>query len=575
MRDVKNTAGTTAGTATGTTESVAADAAARTAENAVENTTVSAAASIAARTNASITILDSTLRDGAQGEEISFSVNDKLRIVELLDAFGLDYIEAGNPGSNQKDLTFFERAATLELQTAQLCAFGATRRCNTTVEQDENIQSLLAAQTPVVVIFGKSSLLHVNEILKTTPAENLKMISETVSFFKSHGKTVIYDAEHYFDGYFASEQDAQYALSTLEAACQAGADIVTLCDTNGGMLPSQVFEATCVPAEILPAHVPLGIHAHNDSGCAVANSLMALDAGATHVQGTFIGFGERCGNADLTAILPAIKLKMERSCAGDLERLSETASAVAEIANVILPNSKPYVGTSAFAHKAGMHADGVLKNSVSFEHINPTLVGNERHFLVSEVSGRGGVLERVRGFAPELTKETPELAAILERLKELEYAGYQFEAADASFELMAKRVLGTYIPHFSVTFYKTMGEFPAGSDDLPSTATIEIEVDGSTEIAAAKGRGPVHALDNALRKALVVFYPQLNDMQLVDYKVRVLEQKAATAASVRVLIESTDGHSHWTTIGVSDDILEASFIALVDSLEYKLAKDAG
>ncbi|MCL1798872.1 MAG: citramalate synthase [Eggerthellaceae bacterium] len=519
-----------------------------------------------------ITILDSTLRDGAQGQDISFSVNDKLRIVELLDAFGLDFIEAGNPGSNQKDAAFFERAGSLSLKNAQLCSFGATRRCNTAVEEDENIQSLLAADTPVVVIFGKSSLLHVTEILKTTPEENLRMISETVAFLKARGKTVIFDAEHYFDGYFADARGAAYALSTLAAACSTGADIVVLCDTNGGMLPSQVFEATCAAAGELPASVPLGIHAHNDSGCAVANSLMALEAGATHVQGTFIGFGERCGNADLTAILPAVKLKMGRECAGTLERLSVTANAVAEISNVILPSTKPYVGASAFAHKAGMHTDGVLKNTVSFEHIDPASVGNERHFLVSEVAGRTGVLDRVRGFAPELAKGSPALAAILERLKALEYAGYQFEAADASFELMAKRVLGTYAPHFMVTFYKTMGEFPAGTDGLPSTATIEIEVDGRTEIAAAKGRGPVHALDSALRKALVVFYPQLNDMQLVDYKVRVLEQKAATAASVRVLIESTDGHSNWTTIGVSDDILEASFTALVDSLEYKLAK---
>lgn len=521
-----------------------------------------------------ITILDSTLRDGAQGVDISFSVNDKLRVAETLDAFGLDFIEAGNPGSNPKDLEFFERAAGLELAQAQLCAFGATRRCNLAVEDDQNVQSLLAADTPVVVIFGKSSLLHVAEILKTTPEENRTMIFDTVAFFKAHGKTVIYDAEHFFDGFYMGEEGAAYALETLAAACNAGADIIALCDTNGGMLPSQVFDATAAVIAVLPEGVPVGIHAHNDSGCAVANSIMAVKAGATHVQGTFLGFGERCGNADLSAILPALKLKMGLDCKGTLSRLSETANALAEIANVILPDNKPYVGMSAFAHKAGMHADGVLKKTVSFEHIAPEAVGNERHFLVSEVAGRGAVLERVRGFAPELSKDAPELAAILERLKDLEHKGYQFEAADASFELMAKRVLGTFEPHFAVTFYKTMGEFPHGVDDeLSSTATIEIEVDGSTEITAAKGCGPVNALDNALRKALVMFYPQLNDMYLVDYKVRVLEQKAATAASVRVLIESSDAQTSWTTIGVSEDILEASFIALVDSLEYKLARD--
>jgi len=521
-----------------------------------------------------ISVLDSTLRDGAQGEEISFSVNDKLRIVEALDAFGLDFIEAGNPGSNPKDLEFFKRAMALELKHAQLCAFGATRRCNTAVEDDANVQSLLAANTPVVVLVGKSSLLHVAEILKTTPEENLRMIGDTVSFFKDHGKMVIYDAEHFFDGYYMSTEGATYALKTLDIAQKAGADIVVLCDTNGGMLPRQVYEAMVKVVATMPSDVPVGIHTHNDSGCAVANSIMALEAGASHVQGTFIGFGERCGNADLTAILPAITLKMGLGCSGELSRLSETANTVAEIANVIMPNNKPYVGTSAFAHKAGMHADGVLKNSLSFEHITPATVGNERHFLVSEVAGRGGVLERVRSFAPELTKDAPELAYILERLKTLEHAGYQFEAADASFELMARKVLGTFSPHFTVSFYKTMGEFPTTTDDLPATATIEIKVDGSTEIAAAKGRGPVHALDSALRKALAVFYPQLGDMHLVDYKVRVLDQKAATAAAVRVLIESADAQTSWTTIGVSDDILEASFIALVDSLEYKLAKDS-
>ncbi len=518
-----------------------------------------------------ISILDSTLRDGAQGEDISFSVSDKLHIVEQLDAFGLDFIEAGNPGSNPKDLEFFEKVGGRSLAQAQLCAFGATRRCNKAVEDDVQVQHLLSAHTPVVVIFGKSSSLHVTEILRTTHEENLRMIEDTVAYFKSLGKTVIYDAEHFFDGYYLEGEASGYALQTLRAAQRAQADIITLCDTNGGMLPQQIFAATRTVLEQLGEATPVGIHAHNDSGCAVANSLAAVEAGATHVQGTFIGFGERCGNADLSSILPALILKMHRKVRGSLPRLTETASAIAEISNVIMPGGTPYVGMSAFSHKAGMHADGVLKNPISFEHIDPAEVGNERRFLVSEVAGRRAVLERVKTFAPKLTKDSPELATILERLKELEHRGYQFEAADASFELMAKKVLGTYTPHFKVTFYKSIGEFPAASEGEPSTATIEIEVDGSHEIAAAKGRGPVHALDKALRKALTVFYPELNSMQLVDYKVRVLEQKAATAAQVRVLIESADAQTSWTTIGVSDDILEASFLALVDSLEYKLA----
>jgi 2-isopropylmalate synthase len=460
------------------------------------------------------------------------------------------------------------RTARQPLRTARLAAFGSTRRRDRDVQSDENLASLLAAQTEVVVIFGKSSLLHVTEILKASAEENLEMISSSVSYLKSQGKEVIYDAEHFFDGYNA---DASYALRTLRAAEDAGADIICLCDTNGGSLPQTVFELT--REVVAQLRVPVGIHAHNDAGFAVANSVMAVAAGARHVQGTFIGFGERAGNADLSAVLPALQLKMGHQVSGRLELLCETAVRVAETANVIIPSGQPYVGSSAFSHKAGMHVDGVLKNPRSFEHIAPDAVGNRRRFLVSEVAGRALIWEQLRRFEPDISRDSPGLSAVLERLKQLEHQGYQFEGADASFELMARRVLGSYQSHFSVSFYKTMGEFPAGEGLLPSTATIQVEVKGNVEIAAAKGKGPVHALDIALRKALAVFFPQLADMHLIDYKVRVLEQQAATAARVRVLIESADSSGSWTTIGVSEDIIEASFIALVDSIEYRLARE--
>jgi 2-isopropylmalate synthase len=418
------------------------------------------------------------------------------------------------------------------------------------------------------VVFGKAWDLHAAEILRVSLEENLEMIADTVAYLKGRGKEVIFDAEHFFDGYAANPA---YAVEVLRSAQAAGADVLCLCDTNGGQTPDKVFAATkAVCGEFAGAVV--GIHAHNDSDCAVANSLMAVLAGAAHVQGTFVGFGERCGNADLSSILPALRLKMGYDCGGDLSKLSETAARVAEIANVILRSSKPYTGRSAFSHKAGMHVDGVLKNPASFEHIDPARVGAARRFLVSEVAGRGSVLEKIRPFAPELTKDSPALSEIVARLKELEHFGYQFEAADASFELLVRKVLGTYTPHFNMVMYKTIGEFPAPDGALRATATIKVEVDGRAEIAAAQGCGPVNALDVALRKALAVFYPQLGDMHLTDYKVRVLEQAAATAAKVRVLVESADAGGSWTTLGVSEDVVAASLIALADSIEYKLSK---
>jgi len=515
-----------------------------------------------------ITILDSTLRDGAQGEDISFSVSDKLNIMHALDEFGVSYIEAGNPGSNPKDLEFFEKAAKTTLKHAKLCAFGSTRRKDRIAESDENVASLLRANTEVVVIFGKTWDLHVRDILNAEPQENLDMIADTVAYLKSKGKEVIFDAEHFFDGYIANPD---YAMQVLRTAADAGADMLCLCDTNGGKLPMHIADITkTVCGEI---DTPIGIHTHNDSGCAVANALVAVEAGAVHVQGTFVGFGERCGNADLSSIIPSLTLKTDYECDGNLSMLSYTAGRIAEIANVIVRNNTPYIGKSAFTHKAGMHIDGVLKNSASFEHVDPGVVGNTRKLLISEVAGRNTVLEKTKSFAPELSKDSPELSVIVERLKDMEHYGYQFEAADASFELLVKKVLGTYTPYFTLIMYRTMGEFPAPEGEMQATATIKVEVDGKTEITAAMGKGPVNALDIALRKALTVFYPQLKDMQLSDYKVRVLEQQAATAAKVRVLIESSDKDSSWNTIGVSEDIIEASLTALIDSIEYKLSKD--
>ena len=522
------------------------------------------------RSARNLEILDTTLRDGAQAEGVSFTVSDKIEIVKTLDAFGVKYIEAGNPGSNPKDAAFFEEAGKLKLENARLVAFGSTHRIGVRPEDDGGVHSLLSANTPCVSIFGKCWDLHVTEILKATLQENLDCVRDTLRFFKERGKEVIFDAEHFFDGYL---NNPAYAVRVLEAACEGGADVLCLCDTNGGTQPLKIYEI----ADMLSARFPgirLGIHCHNDTGCAVANSLLAVEAGCDHVQGTFNGIGERCGNADLSVIIPDLQLKMGLRCVtGDMEGLQKTAARVADISNMTLPGDKPYVGASAFAHKGGMHIDGVDKVSRSFEHLPPQAVGNSRRFLLSEVSGKKAVLLKTRGFAPWLSKDSPETGAILARIKELEHQGYQFEAADASFELMVRRVLGTYTPHFTVSMYKTSGEFPPHDDKLSSNAMVKVIVGRETEMAAAMGNGPVHALDQALRRAIGAFYPVLNDVYLVDYKVRVLESGQAAGSRVRVLIESTDGERRWKTVGASTDIIEASFSAIVDSLEYKLLKE--
>ena len=519
-----------------------------------------------------VELLDTTLRDGAQSEGISFSVRDKLAIVQTLDALGIPLVEAGNPGSNPKDAEFFASVKTLKLQHARIAAFGATRKPNTAVADDPQVKSLVSVGVPVLVIFGKSWDLHVTEVLKTTLDENLAMIRDTVAYARKHSERVIYDAEHFYDGWRANRE---YALATVAAAAEAGADTIALCDTNGGRFPEEIAAATAEVVKLLGKRAAVGVHTHNDSGLAVANSLAAVRAGAAHVQGTLVGFGERCGNANLSTILANLQLKAKCACipADCLPQLTMASRRVAEIANIALPDDMPYVGTKAFTHKAGMHMDGVRKCSHSFEHVPPDSVGNARRFLISEIAGRSAVLERIRKIAPDVQKGDKVVDALVAQLKQLEQSGYQFEGADASFELLVRKALGTYQPRFTLEHYKIVGERPARNDLEGATAIMKLSVDGCSEITAAEGDGPVNALDRSLRKALDRFYPTLKDVRLTDFKVRVLDGNRATEARVRVLIESTDGRAIWTTVGVSTDIIEASWLALVDSIEFKLTHD--
>ena len=507
-----------------------------------------------------IEIFDSTLRDGAQGESISFSVEDKLSITSALDELGIPYIEAGNPGSNPKDMEFFQRVSALH--QAKLCAFGSTRRPNIEIQEDKNVRSLEAAATPCISIFGKSWDLHVKDVLHTSLEENLQMIQETIAYFKKRGREVIFDSEHFFDGYL---ENSEYALATLRAACKGGADVLTLCDTRGGTRLDQLHDI--VKAVCSSFDCRIGIHCHNDMGLAVAGSLTAVEAGATHVQGTLLGIGERCGNAHLSTIIADLQLKYHYQCVPDeqLTQLTPLAQRVAEISNITLPHNTPYVGKSAFAHKGGMHIDGVMKIPRSFEHIEPEAVGNERRFLLSEVSGRTTVLHALQKVDPSLTKDSLATKEVVTRIKELEFQGYQFEGAHATVELLIRKVLGLYKPFFQLEQYKIIDEQPALGDHS-DTAVIRLKALGKSEISAGQGDGPVHALDIALKRALTVFYPAVKFVRLIDYKVRVMESRRATASKVRVLIETTDGESSWTTVGVSSHIIEASWTAPVDSI---------
>ena len=521
-----------------------------------------------------VEVLDTTLRDGAQAEGISFSVRDKLAVVETLDALGIPLIEAGNPGSNPKDLEFFREVRALRLTHARLAAFGATRRPGAAAADDPQVRSLVEAGTPVLVIFGKSWDLHVTEVLKTTLDENVRMVRDTLAYARARAERVVYDAEHFYDGYRANPA---YALATLDAAVESGADVLALCDTNGGRFPEEIAEATRAVVARFGSRVVVGVHPHNDSGLAVANALAAVHAGAKHVQGTLIGFGERCGNLNLSTTVANLQLKGGYTClpAAKLADLTVASRRVAEIANIVLADDMPYVGTKAFTHKAGMHMDGVRKCSESFEHVPPESVGGARRFLISEIAGRSAVLARIQRIAPSVQKTDKVVDDVVARLKALEQQGYQFEGADGSFELLVRKALGTYQPFFLLQHYQLIGERPARNEQEGAAAIVKVSVEGRTEIAAAEGDGPVNALDRSLRKALERFYPVLAEVRLTDYKVRVLDGNRATEARVRVLIESTDGQAAWTTVGVSTDIIEASWFALVDSIEYKLSRESG
>ncbi len=517
-----------------------------------------------------IEIFDTTLRDGAQGEGISFSLEDKLNIAQKLCKLGIAFIEAGNPGSNPKDMEFFRRAGELELGQTQLVAFGSTRKKDTPVERDEGCAALLSARTRWVAIFGKSWDLHVRDVLRTTLPENLRMIRDTVSFLKEQGRQVVFDAEHFFDGY---KSDPDFARQAVLAARDAGADRIVLCDTNGGTFPEEIGRVTQEMVELLG--VPVGIHAHNDTGCAVAAAMAAVEAGASQVQGTYIGFGERCGNTNLSTVIPNLQMKKGYRCIPEdkLVRLGKTARYIAQVTNLVLSPNMPYVGRSAFAHKGGMHVDGVAKNTLSFEHITPESVGNRRQILLSEFAGRTAIAGKIAALDSSITRDSQVTAELIEKLKGLEYQGFAFESAAASFELFALKQLGKYRPAFDLEYFKTLGEQPAVNVERCCSAIVKVRVGESIEMTSAEGDGPVHALDIALRKALEVFYPCLSQVRLIDYKVRVMEGHRATAAIVRVLIESTDGVSTWTTVGCSADIIDASWQALRDSMEYKLMKD--
>lgn len=520
-----------------------------------------------------ISILDSTLRDGAQGEGISFSIKDKIHIVKALDELGVTYIEAGNPGSNPKDEAFFNELSNIKLHNSKIVAFGATRRKNVKCSEDIVFNKLLNPNCYTVVIFGKCWDFHVTDIIKTSLKENLLMIEESCRYACKKGKEVIFDAEHFFDGY---KENQNYALQCIEAAIKGGASTVCLCDTKGGTLPLEIYTAVKLVVAEFSTSVNVGFHAHNDCGLAISNSLMAVEAGANHIQGTLLGFGERTGNANLSAVIANLELKMGLTCLplAHLPMLTSTCRLIAEISNIALNDGLPYVGSNAFAHKAGMHIDAVIKSPIAYEHIKPQAIGNDRVFLMSEVAGRTTILESIKKIKPNLHKDDKIVKDIVKKVKELELQGYQFEGAEGSFELMVHKVLGTYRPFFTLHYYRAVGELPKLDDGLSSFVQLKIDVNGVVSVTAGEGDGPIHALDTALRKALKKFYPIVNDVRLIDYKVRVLDSQDATASKVRVLIESCDSEESWKTIGVSSDVIEASWIALVDSIEYKLNKSA-
>jgi 2-isopropylmalate synthase len=516
-----------------------------------------------------VELYDTTLRDGAQGEGITFSLEDQLSVVHLLDGLGIDYIEGGQPASNPKAARFFERAGRLSLKHAKVVAFGGTCHPHRKPEEDESVKKLLDAGTRYVAVVGKSWDFHVEKVLRTSLKKNLELIDGTIRFLNSRGREVFYDAEHFFDGYRDNED---YALSTIRVAQEAGATRIILCDTNGGSLMSHAAKA--IDAARRTVSVPLGIHVHNDSGLATANTLLAVEMGVVQVQGTINGYGERCGNADLCALIPNLCLKMGLHVVTDaqLRKLRDVSHHISELGNIAPRSNQPFVGHSAFAHKGGWHADAVSKDPRTCEHVPPESVGNYRRVLVSELSGKGSIAAKAKSIGIDIERDDRRTQELLQRLKDLEEAGYQFEGADASLELLMHKARGTHKRYFKHAGFRVIVE-KREDNQLISEATIKIVVDGKAEHTAAEGNGPVNALDNALRKALEPFYKQVTEMHLSDFKVRIIDGKAGTGAKTRVLIESSDKEDSWNTVGVDENIIEASWQALVDSLEYKLMKD--
>ncbi len=515
-----------------------------------------------------VELYDTTLRDGSQSEGISFSVDDKLKITEKLDNLGMHFIEGGWPGSNPKDMEYFKRVKSLNLKNAEVVAFGSTRRADNPASSDKNLKAFLNSGAQIVTIFGKTWDLHVKDVFKIPLSENLKMIEDSVRYLVKHGVRVFYDAEHFFDGY---KDNPEYAIKTLLAAESAGAEVLVLCDTNGGTLPSEVVS---IMEEIKDKiSIPLGIHAHNDCGLAVANSIAAVQSGAIQVQGTINGYGERCGNANLTTIIGILGVKMNISSIkkNTLKHLTETAHYIAEICNMQLPNNHPFVGRSAFAHKGGVHINAVMKNSRTYEHIAPELVGNERRILVSELAGRSSLAMRAKEINIDLDRKSPEAQRVMDILQELEYEGYHFEIAEASFKVLLYKETKKRHKFFELLGFRVIVESMPEAG-ISTEATVKIKVNDKVEYTVAEGDGPVNALDFALKKSLIKFYPEIEEMHLTDFKVRVLDGREGTAAKVRVLIQSQDAEESWTTIGVSENIIEASWQALVDSVEYKLIK---
>ncbi|GAB4483538.1 MAG: citramalate synthase [Thermodesulfovibrionales bacterium] len=518
----------------------------------------------------SIEIYDTTLRDGSQSEDISFSVEDKIRITEKLDDLGVHYIEGGWPGSNPRDIEYFRKAAKLRLKNARLTAFGSTHRPKKKASKDETMLGLVQAKTPVITIFGKTWDFHVKEALKISLAENLDIIHDSVAFLKKHAEKVFFDAEHFFDGY---RHNPAYALKCLGAAQDAGADCLVLCDTNGGTMTIDLRDV--VKKVVREFDAAVGIHVHNDGDCAVANSVVAVQAGASQVQGTINGIGERCGNANLISILPNLQAKLGFRCVSpeQLRKLRDVSRFVNEIANLRHFKRQPYTGDSAFAHKAGIHVSAIRRRPETYEHIRPELVGNSQRVLISDLAGRSNILRKAEEFGIHIDPDSAQLQDIVTNLKELENLGFQFEGAEASFELMMKKELGLHKRFFDLIGFRVIIEKRKEGEEPLSEATIMLRVSGHIEHTAATGNGPVNALDHALRKALERFYPQLKEVKLLDYKVRVLTAGKGTTARVRVLVESGDRGQRWGTVGVSENIIEASYQALVDSIEYKLLKE--